>query len=99
VSWATRYPYWFRVTMKRDQMIEFYTWMVEERAWDGRVFVNSNREHQLKIAIKTWESRAETETGNLEIHFRNEADAVFFRLRFVDADYRGQDSAIRKEQA
>ncbi len=96
MTWEKRYPVWFRsVRMNRDQVIDFYEWMLEERGWERGIFMNGWREGHYRAGIEQWRNQSPTETCVFTLHFRNEREAVTFRLRFSEAEFGPQESAIR----
>jgi hypothetical protein len=93
---SDKFPFWFSaVSLTRDQVIDFYEWVIEDRAWRSRIYMEGWHESHFRAAIANWRKNEEHQRAVLEVHFSNEADAVAFKLRYPEADYHGQEDVIK----
>lgn len=78
------FPYTLRnVVVLRDQIIEFYRWIIEEDALENRLHIRDFDSERMKRAIVNWQECAPDAFARLDVHFKNSDDAVFFRMKFT----------------
>lgn len=76
------------VKLAKSHILEFYAWVLDEQAWNERIDMEGWPEAKFRDAIAHWQQRAEDDYAILRLNFRNDADAVAFKLRYPDAIYR-----------
>lgn len=84
---ADQYPHKFlNVTMKRDQIIGFYRWLIEEEALGSRanLLSTSPDKNLLALWIENWQGVSPDGHAKMSVGFTSASDAVLFKLKFLD---------------
>jgi hypothetical protein len=76
------------VHMARDQVVAFYEWLLEDANFDravidgGEADPDFTRERTI-AALVNWRSFGPDVVGKISVSFPDDADAVFFRMKFT----------------